>query len=94
MTFFLKLCEYPQGCQYILFFCEKDRSGALFCFFSKKSESVEPDPIGFRPKSLINSTTGTITDIHIKVLKIELYSLLNSVSFKGVTLAKQFGITE
>ena len=50
------------------FFCEKDRSGALCCFFSNKSESVEPDPIGFRPRSLINSTTGTIRDIHIRNL--------------------------
>ncbi len=52
-----------------IIFCEKDRSGALFCFFSKKSESLEPDPIGFRPKSLIISTTGTITDIHQIQLK-------------------------
>ncbi len=54
-----------------IIFYEKDRRGVLFCFFSKKNESIEPDPIGFRPKSPTNSTTGTPKDIFkLCILKI------------------------
>ena len=43
--------------------CENDRSGALFCFFSKKSESVEHDPIGIRPKYNLKPKSKLINTI-------------------------------
>ncbi len=55
---------------HIIFFCKKDRRGALCCFFSKKNENIEADPIGFRPKQIINTTTCTISDMHTKTYKI------------------------
>ncbi len=59
-----------------IIFCEKDRSGALCCFFCNKSESVEPDPIGFRPKLLINFTSGTIADIHKKLKSVGKFKVI------------------
>ncbi len=48
---------------FIIFMRTRIEAEHFFCISAKKPD-IEPNPVGFRPILLLNSTTSTITDSH------------------------------